>query len=170
MDELTALAAQLGSDVPFFLDGPTAVVRGRGEEVTLFPHATPCHVVIAKPSAGLSTAQVYRNLHRDKVFPQRSPHFQLETEAMLHALQTGSLEAIARALINDLEGPALMMLPELFTLRERMLQEGCLAVLLCGSGSAVFGICPDEATAQHAAIDLTNDCPWTWAGPWLLFR
>ena len=62
-DELQALAAELGSDVPFFLNGPSAVVRGRGEEVTPFVHHTPCHLVLAKPSAGLSTPQVYAGLH-----------------------------------------------------------------------------------------------------------
>ncbi len=87
---------------------------------------------------------------------------------MLRALERGDLEDIARALVNDLEGPALTLRPELITLRERMLQQGCLNVLLCGSGSAVLGICPDEATARHAAIDLPNDASWTWAGPWML--
>ncbi len=89
---------------------------------------------------------------------------------MLHVLEEGDCELIARALMNDLEEPAYQLLPELLTLRERMFSLGCLGVLLCGSGSALFGLCPDEATAYHAALDLTNDCPWSWAGPWQMFR
>ncbi|MHB9025759.1 MAG: 4-(cytidine 5'-diphospho)-2-C-methyl-D-erythritol kinase [Armatimonadota bacterium] len=167
-EELAGMAASLGSDVPFFLDGPTATVRGRGEDVTPFFHRTPCYLVLAKPSAGISTAEVYSRLPARALSPNRPLPRRQETPRMLRALARGRIDEIARGLVNDLEGPALAMLPELITLRERMLQQGCLSVLLCGSGSAVFGICPDEATARHAAIDLTNDASWTWAGPWLL--
>lgn len=170
-DELTEIAGQLGSDIPFFLDGPCALVRGRGERVTPVVHLATAHLVLAKPSAGLSTAQVYANLHAETIrADQTDDHPRPQTQAMLHALSTGSAEAIARAMSNDLEGPALALLPELFPLRERMLEVGCLSVLLCGSGSTLFGICPDAETAQHAALDLTNDFPWTWAGEWLTFR
>lgn len=169
-DELSALGAQLGSDVPFFLNGPTATVHGRGEDVTPYVHTTPCHLVLAKPSAGLSTPQVYGHLHSHPIQSGKVSALTPETRAMLHALEHGDRDAIANALVNDLEGPALVLMPDLFRIRERMLEVGCLGVLLCGSGSALFGICPDEATAQHAAIDLTNDCPWTWAGPWMIFR
>lgn len=167
-ETLAEMAATLGSDVSFFLDGPTAVVRGRGEEVTPFIHRTSCYLVLAKPSAGISTVEVYARLHaKDLSTHHPLPHRQ-ETSRMLRALARGDISEIAGALVNDLEGPAIILRPELITLRERMLQQGCLNVLLCGSGSAVLGICPDEATARHAAIDLTNDASWTWAGPWML--
>ena len=168
-NELSALGAALGSDVPFFLNGPTAVVRGRGETVTPVVHHTIGYVVLAKPPAGLSTPQVYANLHAGHFSPSGTHGLQEETRAMLHALEHGDLDAIAHALVNDLESPALLLLPELFPIRERMIQLGCLGVLLCGSGSALFGLCPDESTAHHAALDLSNDCPWTWAGPWIRF-
>lgn len=163
-DELMALGAELGSDVPFFLNGPAAVVRGRGEKVTHISHNLTAHLVIAKPSAGLSTPAVYEQLHAHPFTP--TPHDDLATIRMRTALLQGDLPGVVSALVNDLEGPALVMLPELMRLRERMLQEGCLAVLLCGSGSAVFGICPSAEVACHAAKNLTNDCPWTWAGAW----
>ncbi|MHB9108840.1 MAG: 4-(cytidine 5'-diphospho)-2-C-methyl-D-erythritol kinase [Armatimonadota bacterium] len=161
LDELAPLAAALGSDVPFFLYTPCAIVRGRGEDVTPLPHNTPCHVVLAKPSAGLSTAMMYAELRARPYIPPPAPRFLPETQSMARALAKGDAAAVAGALANDLEGPALVQLPELYHIRERMLQLGALGVLLCGSGSAVFGICPDAATAEHAALDLTNDCPWT---------
>lgn len=170
-DDLVQLATELGSDVPFFLDGPCAVVRGRGEIVKPVVHATPCHIVLAKPSFGLPTAQVYGSLHARPTSPGDEKAIGLpETQAMVHALQTGNIDALLRALTNDLEGPALTLMPELFPLRERMLEEGCLGVLLCGSGSALFGICETVETAQSAAKALRNDFPWTWSGTWLLFR
>jgi len=159
LDELAPLAASLGSDVPFFLYTPTAIARGRGEDITPLPHQTMCHIVLAKPTAGLPTARVYAGLHARLSTPFRAPL--PETQSMARALDKDDVDAVAGALANDLEGPALALLPELYHLRERMLQLGALGVLLCGSGSAVFGLCPDEAIARHAALDLTNDCPWT---------
>ena len=161
LDELAPLAEALGSDVPFFLYTPCAVVRGRGEDVTPLPHNNPCHVVLAKPAAGLSTASMYTELRARPYTPPRAPHPLPETQSMMRALKKGDTAAVANALASDLEGPALVQMPELYHIRERMLQLGALGVLLCGSGSAVFGICPDAATAEHAALDLSNDCPWT---------
>ena len=166
LDELKVLAAELGSDVPFFLNGPSAVVRGRGEEVTPFTHDARCHIVLAKPSAGLSTPQVYANLHASSLPQANSSKLQQETSAMLSALQVGDCARIARALVNDLQEPAFALLPELARLRECMLAQGCLGVLLCGSGSTLFGICPDEATARHAELELAYVCSWAWSGAW----
>lgn len=167
-DELNHLARQLGSDVPFFLGTPTAIVQGRGECVTPLIHHLEAQVVLAKPAKGLSTARVYG----------RAGNYQLlnaplavrllpETIAMQHALVNQDLEGVCRSLTNALEGPAMQLMPELFSLREQMLDQGCMAVLLCGSGSTLLGICPDAASAQHAAVSLRNDFHWTWSGPWL---
>lgn len=168
LDELAPMAASLGSDVPFFLYTPTAIVRGRGEDITPLPHRAPCHIVLGKPGAGLSTAKIYSELRAHLHLTARSPHQLPETQSMARALQKGDMAAIAGALANDLEGPALVQMPELYHIRERMLQLGALGVLLCGSGSAVFGIFPDEDTARHAALDLTNDCPWTASAAFIL--
>jgi 4-diphosphocytidyl-2-C-methyl-D-erythritol kinase len=56
---LSALAAKLGSDVPFFLTGGTALIEGRGERVTPLVDAPVRWFVLAKPLAGLSTAKVF---------------------------------------------------------------------------------------------------------------
>lgn len=169
MEALAGMAAELGSDVPFFLDGPTAVVRGRGEYIAPVARAAECHVVLAKPATGLSTAEVYARLAAPPL-PATGSAVVPATEAMVTALASGNPTAIARALINDMQSAAFALLPELDRLSERMLQQGCLAVLLCGSGSTLFGICPNERIARHAALDLTNDSPWTWAGPWMTAR
>lgn len=170
LDELAPLAAALGSDVPFFLYTPCSIVRGRGEDIWPLPHNATCHVVLAKPTAGLSTARIYAALHARPYVPPRAPRLLPETQSMMRALESGDAAAVADALVNDLEGPALAQMPQLYHIRERMLQEGALGVLLCGSGSAVFGIWPDAESAEHAAIDLTNDCPWTAAAAFCAFR
>lgn len=159
LEKLSTLAARLGSDVPFFLGASAAVVRGRGEEVTPLLHNTVCHVALAKPAAGLSTAAMYAALGAGRL--QEAPARLPETQAMTQSLQSGDLIGIATALTNDLAAPAFAALPELRRLCERMTALGALGTLLCGSGSAIFGLFPDEHAAAHAALDLTNDAPWT---------
>jgi 4-diphosphocytidyl-2C-methyl-D-erythritol kinase len=115
--------------------------------------------VLAKPAAGLSTEEVYRRLYAPRAIAMGK--YFLETEEMLQALAMGDLSAISRCLVNDLEKPAFRLLPGLVQGCMRMYEEGCQGVLLCGSGSALFGLCADAATAEHAALALSNDFPWT---------
>ena len=159
--KLAVLAEELGSDVPFFLNGATAVVRGRGEQVKSVVHHLQAHVVLVKPEAGLSTTDVYAKLYAAPL-PSPVPAQQTaETDIMLSALASGKPAAVADALLNDLEESAMPLLPELIPLRSRLLRQGCLGVLLCGSGSALFGICPDAAIARKAADALAADGTWT---------
>ena len=158
---LCTLAKELGSDVPFFLNSPSAVVQGRGERVRPILHHAPIPVVLVKPRAGLSTPQVYSSLITAPCTPAEASPDTMETQCMLRALRQGDAAAIADCLINDLEEAAMPLLPELVTLRRRLLGQGCLGALLCGSGSAMFGLCPDDATAERAAQALATDYPWT---------
>jgi 4-diphosphocytidyl-2-C-methyl-D-erythritol kinase len=170
LEDLTTLATDLGSDVPFFLNGPTAIVGGRGELVRPVAHNTAAYVVLAKPGAGLATADVYSRLQAMPQLPDEEFFMRSAAQVMLNALEAGDLTLIARAMVNDLERPAYTMLPDLARLRERMRALGCLGVQLCGSGSALMGVCADDETAKAAAIELENDCPWSWAGPWTMAR
>src|SRR3954453_3345618 len=59
---LSSVAAEIGSDVAFFLHGPSAICRGRGEQVEAMERGRPLHFVLVVPELGLSTADVYRNV------------------------------------------------------------------------------------------------------------
>ena len=168
LDDLATLAADLGSDVPFFLRGPSAVIGGRGELVRPITHNTAAAVVLAKPATGLSTGEVYSRLQAMPQLPDEEIFMRSAAQVMLNALNAGDVSLIARAMVNDLERSAYIMLPDLTRLRERMRLQGCLGVQLCGSGSALVGICADVEVAKAAAAELLNDCPWTWAGPWTM--
>jgi 4-diphosphocytidyl-2-C-methyl-D-erythritol kinase len=170
LEELSALAASLGSDVPFFLYAPCAVARGRGEGVLPVVHQTFGYIVLVKPLAGLATSRVYARLHVGLIPVDISPLYAPETSAMVSALISGSLDAVAAATCNDLEDSAFTFLPELSSIRERMLKAGCMAVRLCGSGSALFGICGSADLAHSVADTMTSESLWTWAGEWLLCR
>lgn len=126
---LHQLAAELGSDVAFFLRGGTALATGRGEIVRPLPDLPPFFVRIIKPPFGLSTAEVYA-LWSGAVSP-------VDQGSVLDLLEDFDLR---RLLHNDLEQSAFALRPELIRIKERLVAEGAEAALLSGSGSAVFGV------------------------------
>lgn len=147
-DVLLALAAELGSDVPFSLVGGTARGRGRGEVVESLPDAGTWWWVAVPSAAGLSTPEVYR--HYDRLFPD-APAEPAAPDELLLALATGEALRLARTLHNDLQAPAIDLRPELGTLIERGETEGALRGLVSGSGPTCVFLC-DSQDGAHAVL------------------
>jgi 4-diphosphocytidyl-2-C-methyl-D-erythritol kinase len=142
-DELIGLAAELGSDVAFFLGPPAAWCTGRGEEVMPWPLGRRLHLVLACPPFGLSTADVYRRV----AVPSRPA----SGTAMKKAVRAGDVEAIGRRLHNRLQQPALALRPELNDWLGRFAAQQPLGHLVSGSGSTVFALVRDAADARRIA-------------------
>lgn len=162
--DLLPVAARLGSDVGFFLFGGAARVSGVGDVVEPLPPAPrPLYLVIAKPAVGCSTAEVYRRYDEVAGCPgPLSPGERGEVRGpsgTAAALAAGDLPALAAALHNDLEQAVLPFEPAIADLRRALLGAGALAALLCGSGSAVFGLCRDE---EHAGRVLAGGGEAAW--------
>jgi 4-diphosphocytidyl-2-C-methyl-D-erythritol kinase len=153
-EELLAVAAELGSDVPFALLGGTAHGTGRGEVV----HPVADHGVwwwVVVPSrTGLSTPAVYR--HYDELFPDAAPT-PAPVRDILGALDAGNPHQLAELLHNDLQAPALDLRPELGVLIERGEGEGALRGHVTGSGPTVVFLCADADAARAVAGGLTAD-------------
>ena len=151
--DLLALAARLGSDVPFALVGGTALGTGRGELVE--PVADPATwwwVAVASP-LGLSTPEVYRRfdeLSRD------APAEPLGARAVLLALSTGDPEILAGALHNDLETAALDLRPDLADLLELGERSGALRGFISGSGPTCVFLAEDADSARGVAGRLSE--------------
>lgn len=141
--ELQRLAATLGADVPFFLQGGTALGTGRGDEVYPVDDVARIGVIVVKPSFGVSSTDAYRWLDEDRKqgaeAPAREPR---EVEVGWPA---GPI-----ALVNDLEGPVARRHPGIAEMVEACLHEGALGAAMTGSGSAVYGLFP-ESVATRAA-------------------
>jgi 4-diphosphocytidyl-2-C-methyl-D-erythritol kinase len=150
-DALAALAAELGSDVPFFLDGPAAWCTGRGERVEKLPLGAPLHLVVACPAAGLSTAEVYRNV----TVPDR-PADGAELRA---ATRRGDVEAMGRLLHNRLQEPAVRLCPAVDAVLGRLRELGAVGCLMSGSGSSVVALCRGRRDAVEAARRLAAETP-----------
>lgn len=146
--QLDAVAAEIGSDVPFFLHGPTAVCRGRGERVQSVNLRQPLHFVLVAPDVGVSTADVYQNL--------RSPETPRPIGPVLGALAHGGHANLGGSLFNRLQPVAETLRPELVRVRSALasLDPPLDGSLMSGSGSAYFGLCRDSTAAHRAAEDL----------------
>jgi 4-diphosphocytidyl-2-C-methyl-D-erythritol kinase len=131
MSRLEALAAQLGSDVPYLLHGGTARIEGRGEIVEPLPDVEPLWVVLVRPSVGVSTATVFRALTpADYGAPD-------DTEMVMKAIWAGQPLPFDR-LTNTLESAAMRMYPEVQRVRDLMLGFGAPFVIMSGSGPSLF--------------------------------
>ncbi|WP_239456550.1 4-(cytidine 5'-diphospho)-2-C-methyl-D-erythritol kinase [Nocardioides solisilvae] len=157
-EELLALAARLGSDVPFALIGGTARGLGRGEQVVpVADHGDYAWVVVPDPR-GLSTPAVYRRY--DELFPD-APAEPASASRVLEALSYGDPGRLALALHNDLEPAAIDLLPDLEALLERGEAEGALRGIVSGSGPTCVFLCESTEAAQAVADGLGAVRPLT---------
>lgn len=153
-EDLLALAAQLGSDVPFALVGGTALGTGRGEVVTPVADEGTWWWVVVPSAEGLSTPEVYR--HFDRLFPD-APAQPAEPTGLLAALASREPVRLARALHNDLQDPAIDLRPELGELIERGEAAGALRGIVSGSGPTCVFLCDSQDGAFEVLAGLSND-------------
>ncbi len=142
--QLLELAAQVGSDVPFFLVGGAALATGRGERLRYLPTLPATWVVLACPDAEVSTAWAYANLDLARV-PRRP-----DTQRLVEALRAEDVAAVARELCNVFEPLVSDRYPQVQELKRRLLEAGALGASMTGTGPAVFGLFPGEAEARGA--------------------
>jgi 4-diphosphocytidyl-2-C-methyl-D-erythritol kinase len=155
--ELLALGAELGSDVPFCVTGGTALATGRGEILTPIPNPPQCWVIVAKPPINVSTAEVYGRLRSEQI--QRHP----SAERMVEALTQGSFQQMCQSLGNVLEEVTLKMHPEVQQLKEGMLKLGADGALMSGSGPTVFGLVSKESKVARIYNGLRGFCKEVYA-------
>jgi len=152
--ELQRLALELGSDVPYFLTGGTALVTGRGEKIKPLDWKQNYHFAIVYPGFGVSTAWAYKNL---KIPLTKGPGF----SKMFNCdppLEPNS-EQLAKVLYNDLEKAVIPSHPQIEQIKQQLAQNGSLGVLMSGSGSSVFGLFPDSGSARQAVSKLESQWP-----------
>jgi 4-diphosphocytidyl-2-C-methyl-D-erythritol kinase len=138
---LREVAAGIGSDIPFFLSGGTALGLGRGEEI--YPLVDlPVHwVTIVRPAFGVSTAEAYAWYDEDRAAGLKEPR----------ELQVLPVPWPSRAaqMVNDLEPPVVRRHPEITDIKLALKEGGAVASSMSGSGSAVFGLFRSRAAAAR---------------------
>lgn len=144
LSRLTTLAAEIGSDVAFFLQSRSAICRGRGEQVETIDAVAPVHFVLVQPPAGLSTAEVYREFAATEA-PQTDRTGLVAS--LVADLQRGNFAGLARQLKNSLQAAAARLSPWVDRTRDAFERLDFLGHQLSGSGTCYFGVCRH---AQHA--------------------
>lgn len=150
-DALHIIAATIGSDCAFFLGPPAAEATGRGEILTPIQAPAPLTLLIAWPRFASGTREAYAALRPEHLGPRT------DADAVRHWLASGAAGP-PPGLHNTFEpalDPVYTALPRL---RETMLRHGALTARLSGSGSAVFGLFPDETTRNAAEEALADSC------------
>ena len=152
-ERLMEIAAGLGSDVPFFIDGRVALCRGRGEIVAPVVSAAHFWVVLVNPRTGLSTKEVYAALG-DRVTCAGRGH-----GAVIEGLGRGDLEMVVSGMYNELDRVACRLLPLLEGVKESLAEAGCPAAMVSGSGPTIFGVVETEPAAREIASRLRLEYP-----------
>lgn len=146
---LLSLAASLGSDVPFFLEGGAALARGRGERVSWLPTLPTTWMVLARPRVEVSTAWAYGNLDLSSVGSRP------DATAVVEAMRREDLPGVGRLLGNVFEDLLVRTHPVVGDLKRRILAGEAYGAALSGTGPTVFGLMANEAAARKTAEDLS---------------
>ena len=148
LETLSGWAAELGSDVPFFISGGAACCRGRGEQVKPFSLSHRLDFVVVKPEQGLSTGEIFSKL-------------QLSEEVHPGVGEMKAPETIdwKRKMFNRLQKPAEQVCHEIETACELLRESGCPTSLMTGSGSCCFGICHNRQHAREVACRISDKWP-----------
>ncbi|MBI3693218.1 MAG: 4-(cytidine 5'-diphospho)-2-C-methyl-D-erythritol kinase [Acidobacteria bacterium] len=160
-EALFRLAGELGSDVPFFLVGGRALGLGRGTEVYPLADAGERWLVVVAPGILVSTAEAYRRLSPNlttDAWNDKIDRFCSSVCVTEQGPAGGLAQDLRAGLGNDFEPVVFRMHPELETLKARLKRCGARPALLCGSGSAVFGLFADrrQAVRAHDSLDLED--------------
>ncbi|HEX2182206.1 MAG TPA: 4-(cytidine 5'-diphospho)-2-C-methyl-D-erythritol kinase [Rubrobacteraceae bacterium] len=144
--DLRRLGARIGADVPFCVSGGTALGEGVGDVLTPLPAPPGHHLLLAKPDRSADTGGIYR------AYDRRGARSVASVEPVIAALRSGSLEAFAGVVGNDLEPVSADLVPEVAAYKREMLQAGALGAAMTGTGTAVYGIFDAEEAAAGCQL------------------
>jgi 4-diphosphocytidyl-2-C-methyl-D-erythritol kinase len=144
----------LGADVPVCLESQPMRMRGLGEILTPLPPLPPLHLVLVNPGAGLSTPSVFKALARrdNPAMPEVLPDFP----------DTAALVDFVAACRNDLQEPALALMPGIADCLAALTDSGAWLSRLSGSGATCFGIYADAEAARAAQARIAAAHPGWW--------
>lgn len=163
--EVLEIAKKIGSDVPFCLEGGTALAEGLGEKLTPGKPLPECFILLAKPEINISAKEVYEGIDIEEI--KERP----DIKGMIETLNKGSLPDVASKLCNVLENVTVKKCPEIPKIKEKLIEYGALGSVMSGSGPTVFGIFDDQNKAYYAydhVKDMVNEIfvVKTLAGGW----
>lgn len=159
---LQELALELGSDVPYCLTGGLMAGTLRGEKLAPLHAPHPWWYVLVHPPLAVSTAQAYNHPLLEK---NTSRPFAGRTGSFRRAVMALASGDIGEVVFNRMERPVFAMHPVLAEIKARLLDAGCLAAAMSGSGPTMFGVCAAQADAQRVEQSLGDTWHTRSVGP-----
>ena len=154
-DELKGMAAEIGSDVPFFLHGGTAIGTGRGEEIEPIADIDPGHLLIVTPNVRVSTPEAFKRLGAQNLTSE-----DLNRILIVCRLEAEKLDPRQSDLVNDIEAAVFAAHPEIKRVKRTLLDLGAANAMMSGSGASVFAVFEKEETRQTALKALDDEVNW----------
>ena len=149
--ELEEASLELGADVPFCIRGGTALAEGKGERLTSLPDLSGIHVVLCRPDFLCSTQELFRAIDRLKI------RLKPDVSGMVKAVEDQDLQGVTRRMFNVFESALNRSQAEqVRDLKGLLLDEGALGAVMTGTGSGVFGLFADPASAEAAVARLRS--------------
>lgn len=143
-DELKRRGVTLGADIPYCIDGGTALSEGIGEILTPLPPIPPCIILLVKPPINVSTKLVYGKLDAGSIY------YHPDIDGMIDAIKEGNLRGIADKMGNVLATVTETEYPIITEIKDIMIKKGALNAIMSGSGPTVFGIFDNRELAKEA--------------------
>ncbi|MGB7209408.1 MAG: 4-(cytidine 5'-diphospho)-2-C-methyl-D-erythritol kinase [Pyrinomonadaceae bacterium] len=154
-EEMLDIAVMLGSDVPFFLYGGTAMGFGRGTEIEPIPDISEEYLLIVTPDVHVSTAVAFKELNAPCLTTEASERILINCR-----FNAESLDLRHTALKNDLEPTVFGTHPQIALAKHTLLGLGAVNALMSGSGASVFAVFDKEETRQTAIKALDEQVNW----------
>jgi 4-diphosphocytidyl-2-C-methyl-D-erythritol kinase len=156
--ELSTIAAAVGSDVPFFLRGPSALVEGRGEKVRSLKIETSQMLLLVKPPVSVSTEWAYNSL--DAYGMDKLTKKPFDIKLLCQALNRQDYDTLGKMLNNDLEQVVAERFPVILEIKQKLLGQGAAIAAMSGSGPTVFGVFENREKAEKAAGEMKPYSCW----------
>lgn len=146
-EQLSEIAIQIGSDVPFFIEKKTALVTGRGEFFTFFDYNPNYSIHLYNPKINISTKWAYEQLQRTYKAIEKVDFASILLESATNPL------LLKQKLYNDFEYAVFKEYPKLAKIKEEIYKEGAVYAQMSGSGSTLFGFF-DNGKGEFKLVDV----------------
>lgn len=151
-DELRELGLKLGADVPFCIEGGTALAEGIGEKLTYIKGINKdVNILVCKPDIFVSTKEVYQSLDIKNI--EKRP----DNKLLIEKLKNDDIVSVSNNMVNVLEEVTSKKYSDIKVIEDIIAKNGAMGTMMSGSGPTVFGFFDNEEKAQRAKVELLEN-------------
>jgi 4-diphosphocytidyl-2-C-methyl-D-erythritol kinase len=151
-DELRDLGLKLGADVPFCIEGGTALAEGIGEKLTYIKGINKdVNILVCKPDIFVSTKEVYQSLDIKNI--EKRP----DNKLLIEKLKNDDIVSVSNNMVNVLEEVTSKKYSDIKAIENIIIKNGAMGTMMSGSGPTVFGFFDNEEKAKRARVELLEN-------------